>query len=128
MINTKYIQDRLRGTDDYTFISSKMGEVCVAHLIESVLEVIPDTDKIVIELGKILVGRQNTDISDDDVSLCRMAIENKRKQDESNYINYLIERNEKEKIRILTILDKYIVKDSPLCEQNVLINLIKEQL
>lgn len=94
-MTAKQIADKLRGTDDYSFISSKMGEVCVIHLIESVLETIPDADKVVIELGKILSGRQNTDISDDEIRFTSLAIENKRKQDESNYIKSLLDEIER---------------------------------
>ena len=34
----KQILERLKGTDDYTFISSKMGDVVVSHLVETILE------------------------------------------------------------------------------------------
>lgn len=94
---TEQIVSKLRGTDDYNFISSKMGEVCISHLIESTLELLENEKQIHINkageacvvLAKILSQKQLTDITDDELSISKMYIENKRRQDESNYIRSL---------------------------------------
>lgn len=91
------IVSKLRGTDDYNFISSKMGEVCIYHLIESTLELLENEKQIYINkvgeacvvLAKILSQKQLTDITDDELRVSKMYLENKRQQDESNYIRSL---------------------------------------
>jgi hypothetical protein len=57
---------------------NKMGEACVA-------------------LAKILVAKQYTEITDDEVKISAMYLEGKRKQDEINYIQYL--RNQIEELK-----------------------------
>lgn len=92
---------------------NKAGEACIA-------------------LEKILSGRQATDISDDEIKFVSINVEAKRKQDEINYITHLQEqvREIGDRIinRVVKILEEYEVKKEPLCEQNVLLKMIKERV
>lgn len=50
-MDNERILEKLRGTCDYTFISSKMGDVVVSHLVESILLILEEERKSYINKG-----------------------------------------------------------------------------
>jgi len=101
--------EKLRGTDDYRFISSKMGDVCIEHLIESTLEILEEyirnyenkAGEACVVLAKILSQKQLTDIVKDEFNSASMYIEAKRQQDEINYIKDLQRQIEELKTELM---------------------------
>ena len=80
-----FIDQNFIGKEGVNNYKNEAGEACVA-------------------LNKILSLKQEKDITEDEVSFMKLNLENKRRQDEANYVNSLLSKIDKLEAELLKLL------------------------